>query len=75
MRSAGRGGNKSEELGVPVDELQLTGCGQGQRSVSAANENRPLEQSCYYIRRIKVSVVGAVNEYFYCVFGKRSLAR
>lgn len=58
-----------------MDKLQPTVCGQGWRSVSVTNENRPLEQSCYYIRRIKVSVVRAVNEYFYCVFGKRSLAR
>lgn len=71
----GKAGDKSERLGVPVSNPWAVGCGLGGWSASETNGNRPLEQSCYYIRRIKVPVVGAENEYSYCVFGRRSLAR
>lgn len=71
----GKAGDKSERLGVPVSNPRAVGCGLGGWSASETNGNRPLEQSCYYIRRIKVPVVGAENEYSYCVFGRRSLAR
>lgn len=71
----GKAGDKSERLGVPVSNPRTVGCGLGGWSASETNGNRPLEQSCYYIRRIKVPVVGAENEYSYCVFGRRSLAR